>query len=92
MRNSGLGRTWVVPWIETERRAARSHPGPGRLERLENGNTLINWGTLGQVDEVTSASERVWRLHVEIGHDFGHTTWRGVLYDPFSAAFEPVAR
>ena len=64
----------------------------GDVERLENGNTLISWGAVGQVDDVTPEGERVWRLHVEIGHGFGYTIWREVLYDTVSTEFQPVAR
>ena len=47
---------------------------------------------VGQVDEVTPAGERVWRLHIEIGHGFGYTIWREVHYDTVSTEFQPVAR
>lgn len=49
-------------------------------------------GRCGPVDEVTPAGEQVWRLHIEIGHGFGYTIWREVLYDTVSTEFQPVSR
>ena len=47
---------------------------------------------MGQVDEVTPAGERAWRLHIEIGYGFGNTIWCEALYGTVSTAFEPVSR
>lgn len=48
----------------------------GDVYRLPNGNTLITWSSLGQIDEVTPEGEVVWRLRSEIGKGFGFTMWR----------------
>ena len=48
----------------------------GDVYRLPNGNTLITWSALGQIDEVTPDGEVVWRLRSEIGKGFGFTMWR----------------
>ena len=53
----------------------------GDVHRLRNGNTLITWSGLGQIDEVTPQGEVVWRLNSRMGNGFGFTRWRQVLFD-----------
>ena len=55
----------------------------GHVDRLPNGNTLITWSALGQIDEVTPEGTVVWRLKAEMGSGFGYTTWRETLFDVF---------
>ena len=61
----------------------------GSVERLPNGNTLITFSSLGQIDEVTPEGELVWRLRAEMGSGFGYSSWRNNLYDVVFA--EPPA-
>ncbi len=50
----------------------------GDAQRLANGNTLISWGGLGRVTEVTPTGDVVWRLDVEVS--VGRVElWEGVL-------------
>jgi len=53
----------------------------GDVHRLRNGNTLITWSGLGQMDEVTPQGEVIWRLNSRLGNGFGFTRWRQVLFD-----------
>ncbi len=48
----------------------------GDVTRLPSGNTLIDWSTSGQMDEVTEDGQPVWRLNLPLGHGFGYVTWR----------------
>jgi hypothetical protein len=61
----------------------------GDVDRLPNGNTLVTFSALGQIDEVTPEGEVVWRLRSEMGSGFGFTMWRQTLYDVVFA--EPPA-
>ena len=45
--------------------------GLGQSHRLSNGNTLINWGVLGELSEVTAAGELVWQVNTPLGETFG---------------------
>ena len=47
----------------------------GDVQRLPSGNTLITWGSLGQMDQITPDGEVVWRLRTEIGAGFGYAGW-----------------
>ncbi len=67
----------------------RSSPGMGNAQRLDNGNTLINWayGSLPKCTEVTAAGEVVY----EISHDYeSYRTfrfdWNGVMNEPYLTA------
>jgi hypothetical protein len=51
----------------------------GDVTRLDNLNTLITWGGLGKVDEVTPAGEVVWSMSLGLGAAFGYTTYLGDL-------------
>ncbi|MFT5680350.1 MAG: hypothetical protein ACI8RZ_001256 [Myxococcota bacterium] len=45
--------------------------GLGQSLRLLNGNTLINWGVLGELAEVTAEGELVWQVNTPLGETFG---------------------
>ena len=51
----------------------------GGARRLDNGNTLVNWGTVGLLREVTPRGEVVWEMASEMGNYFGRTA---ILQDP----------
>jgi len=53
----------------------------GDVDRLPNGNTLVTWSALGQIDEVTPDGTLVWRLNTEMGSGIGYTLWRETLFD-----------
>lgn len=55
-------------------------PAMGDVSRLPNGNTLVTWGSAGQMEEVTGAGERVWQLNTAIAAGFGYTTLHESLY------------
>jgi hypothetical protein len=55
-------------------------PAMGDVSRFSNGNTLITWGSAGQMEEVTEAGERVWKLNTAIAAGFGYTTLLDTLY------------
>lgn len=44
----------------------------GQVDRLSNGNTLINYGGLGLIREVTPDLEVVWQLELGVGYWFGN--------------------
>ncbi|MDP2310383.1 MAG: aryl-sulfate sulfotransferase [Pseudomonadota bacterium] len=46
-------------------------PFLGSALRLPNGNTLVDWSSAGQLDEVTHAGELVWRVSLDLGAAFG---------------------
>ncbi len=52
----------------------------GDVTRLSYGNTLVNFGCSGQLDEVTADGELVWRLRSLVGGAFGYHDFRGSLY------------
>jgi len=52
----------------------------GEAVRLEGGNTLVNYGTGGEVREVTAAGELAWSLQFGDEHTLGHTQLIGDLY------------
>ena len=52
----------------------------GEVERLPNGNTLITWGSAGQVDEITPEGESVWRANLGLGAGLGYMDWMESLY------------
>jgi len=54
----------------------------GDVRRLPNGNTLVTWCALGQIDEVTPDGDVVWRLRSAVGSGFGYSMWRGSLSRP----------
>jgi len=43
----------------------------GEAYRLDNGNTFVIWSSSGQMDEVTSDGELVWRVNADLGTAFG---------------------
>jgi len=43
----------------------------GDAERLDNGNTLVNWSTSGHIEEVTRDGDVVWSLRAQLGAGFG---------------------
>ncbi len=52
----------------------------GEAVRLDNGNTLINYGTGGDIREVTESGETVWWLQYCDGCTLGHTQLISDLY------------
>ena len=55
----------------------------GDVDRLPNGNTLVTWSALGQIDEITPDGALVWRLKAEMGSGFGYTMWRETLFEVY---------
>ena len=53
-----------------------SHLGDAR--RLPGGNTLISWGPLGEITEITPAGEVVWALDTD--GTVSRATWVDALY------------
>lgn len=53
----------------------------GDLERLDNGNTLVDWSTAGRLQEITPEGEAVWQVDTELGHGFGYMNRVESLYD-----------
>ncbi len=53
----------------------------GDTARLPSGSTLITWSTLGQLDEVSSEGQVLWRLSAGLGGVFGYTTHLESLYE-----------
>ena len=51
----------------------------GDVHRLPSGNTLIDWGSAGRLDEVAPDGTIVRRLDVEMGAGFGYMTWAADL-------------
>ena len=45
----------------------------GQARRLDNGNTFINFGGMGEIREVTPAGEVVWQLNAGLGTWFGNS-------------------
>ena len=43
----------------------------GEVHRLENGNTMINWGTEGLLREISPDGRVVWELVLEDNYFFG---------------------
>ena len=52
----------------------------GEAYRLANGNTLLNYGTGGEIREVDPEGETVWSLQWGEDHTLGHTQLVGDLY------------
>ena len=44
----------------------------GQARRLENGNTFLNFGGLGEILEITSEDSIVWQLNAQLGSWFGN--------------------
>jgi len=53
----------------------------GDIQRLPNGNTLVNFSNSGQLDEVDPSGNLVWRLNMSLGGALGYSTWRESLYE-----------
>lgn len=49
--------------------------GPGDVHKLENGNTIVTWGSAGRIQEVTADGTLLWDNLFGIGGAFGYTTW-----------------
>ncbi|MCK6526869.1 aryl-sulfate sulfotransferase [Myxococcota bacterium] len=47
----------------------------GDVFRMEDGHTLVNFGVLGQLDEVDEDGEVLWRINLDLGAAFGYTTY-----------------
>ncbi len=52
----------------------------GDVNRFEDGDTLITWSVLGQIDRVTEAGESTWRLNTSMGYALGFNTVYADLY------------
>lgn len=52
----------------------------GCAARLDNGNTLSDWGSAGELVEFDSEGEIVWRVAGKAGVVLGNTTWIPDLY------------
>lgn len=52
----------------------------GNPQRLDNGNTLVNFATGGQIDEVTPEGRVVWRVSSGLGGAFGYVEQIDALY------------
>ncbi len=48
--------------------------GPGGVQRLDNGNDLVVWGSSGLIDEVQPDGTLVWRLTGSLGAPVAYTT------------------
>ncbi len=55
--------------------------GLGQSHRLESGGTLINWGVLGELSEVSAAGELVWQVNTPLGETFGGGQLIADLYE-----------
>lgn len=53
----------------------------GDIQRLPNGNTLVNFSNSGQFDEVDPGGNLVWRLNMSLGGALGYSTWMESLYE-----------
>lgn len=47
----------------------------GDVFRMEDGHTLVNFGVLGQLDEVDEDGEVLWRINLDLGAALGYTTY-----------------
>lgn len=52
----------------------------GNADRLDNGNTLVNFASLGQIDEVEPDGDLVRQLNTDLGGAFGFTAFLPTLY------------
>ncbi|MES2638384.1 MAG: aryl-sulfate sulfotransferase [Myxococcota bacterium] len=55
-------------------------PFLGSALRLPEGNTLVDWSSAGQLDEVTPTGELLWRVSLNLGAAFGFADRAGSLY------------
>jgi hypothetical protein len=58
----------------------------GNVQRLPNGNTLVNYSNAGVIHEVTP--DRVKVLEITANPYLGYATWRPDLYGPLDDAAE----
>jgi hypothetical protein len=54
----------------------------GDVQRLPGGNTLINYGNGGNIQEVDSSGNVVMEIKGSSGSSFGYSEWRDSLYGP----------
>jgi hypothetical protein len=52
----------------------------GDVNRFDDGDTLITWSVLGQIDRVSAAGESEWRLNTAMGYALGFNTVYPDLY------------
>ncbi|MEO8177266.1 MAG: aryl-sulfate sulfotransferase [Deltaproteobacteria bacterium] len=52
----------------------------GEPIRFDNGETFVNWSAAGQMERVTAAGERSWKLNTGAGYVFGFNTLAPSLY------------
>lgn len=55
-------------------------PFLGNAERLGNDNTLVNFASLGQIDEVNPAGDIILQLNTDLGAAFGYVDFLPSLY------------
>lgn len=72
-----LQMTWSYGREEPIRSAASAN-----IQRLANGNTLLNGSTTGTLMEVTPTGEVAWELTSDLGFGFSHVLAVSDLYDP----------
>ncbi len=53
----------------------------GDTIRLDSGDTLVNWSTAGQLDQVGPDRELIWRLNLDMGGALGYMTYEETLND-----------
>jgi len=61
----------------------------GEALRMDNGNTVVNFGSAGVVVELTPSGEVAWRLETPAGYFPGHLTYIRDIYDPAAQDGEP---
>ncbi len=55
-------------------------PFLGAALRLPDGNTLVDWSSAGQLDEVSPSNELLWRVNLDLGAAFGFADRLDSLY------------
>jgi hypothetical protein len=57
----------------------------GEPIRFDNGDTFVNWSAAGQMERVSAAGERTWKVNTGAGYIFGFNTLASSLYPARSA-------
>ena len=52
----------------------------GDVTRMDDGDTLVTWATLGQIQQVTPDHETVWQLNTDLGYALGFNEILETLY------------
>jgi hypothetical protein len=53
----------------------------GAVDRLENGNTLMNFGSKGVIEELSPEGDLVWRAFTATGNFPGHLSFMKRFYE-----------